>query len=120
MKARDLEDWSNIKNVCYRKDAGGEYVLNERKNNRMYLHDNVLYRRDINGDEYKAKFYDISKSGMSMVSEYPYIPGTRLYLRAMGDSSGKYERGNVVWTKRDAGFSSKNPKYRVGIKFAAI
>jgi hypothetical protein len=86
----------------------------------MYIHDEVLYRRDINGDEYKAKFYDISKSGMAMISQYPYLSGTKLYLKAMGDTSGKYERGNVVWTKREPGFSSKYPKYRVGIRFTAI
>ncbi|MCB9482069.1 MAG: PilZ domain-containing protein [Desulfobacteraceae bacterium] len=120
MKARDLDDWTNMKNVCYRKESGGEYVLNERKDPRMYINDEILYRRELNGDEYRGKFYDVSKSGMSMISQYPYLSGTKLYLRTMDDSSGKLERGDVVWAKRDVGFSAKTPKYRVGIKFASF
>ncbi|MCB9480425.1 MAG: PilZ domain-containing protein [Desulfobacteraceae bacterium] len=115
----NLENHEKVerKKVCFRNEHGGYFVYDERDRRRMGFHESLTYRRNPNGEVYKAKIFDISNHGMSFISDYPFLKGTTLYFLNENDNEENYEKGNVVWAKFYQPFSSRYPRYRIGVEF---
>lgn len=103
--------------VCFRNEQGGYFVYDERDKRRMNFHESFTYRRNLEGETYKAKVFDISNHGMSFISDYPFLKGTTLYFSNGDKASENFEKGSVVWAKFYQPFSSRYPRYRIGVEF---
>ena len=104
--------------VCFRNEKGGYFVYDERDRKRAGFRESCIYSRRLNGDEYRGEIHDISDNGMSFISKYPYLKGTTLYVTSEKSADKNPEKGKVVWSGFDGAFTSKQPKYRIGVKFS--
>jgi hypothetical protein len=111
------QETNERKKVCFRNEQGGYFVYDERDKRRMGFHESFVFKRFPDGEIYKAKVFDISKNGMSFISDYPFLKGTTLYFSNDEKQSDNFEKGNVVWAKFYQPFSSKYPRYRIGVEF---
>lgn len=87
---------------------------NQRHEKREKFQMPVRFSRLQEGDAFEAKMKNCSNDGICFVSQYPYLPDTRLFLKL-----GKHDdmlQADVRWCK-PVKTISRNVQYQVGVHF---
>ena len=91
--------------------------FNQRTKPRIPISGKIRYAR-VSGDEwYDANLKDSTREGISFVSEFPYLPGTRIFVKSEDRREDTWERAEIRWSKPIGEIAKKNAKYRIGAKF---
>lgn len=92
---------------------------NQRANARTSIAGKIKYARDAEGDWcFDARLFDCGTDGMGLISEFPYLRDTELFLKSRNNKDDATQKAEVAWCRPAPKFTKQNPRYRVGVHFA--
>lgn len=90
---------------------------NERRIPRKGMSSKIKYSRLYDDEQYAAHVINSSTHGLCMISQYPYLKGTELFLKSAEPDDQTMQKANVAWSKPARHFKKSNPRYNVGVTF---
>lgn len=90
---------------------------NERSEDRSHIVGKIQYSREHDGVCYNARLLDCTRKGVAFVSEYPYLPDTKLFLKSKNDDDFTVQKAEVAWSRQDSTSTKAHPRYKVGAKY---
>ena len=92
--------------------------LNQRQSNREAIVGKIMYSREPEGICYNARLKNCTNKGMEIITGYPYLQKTRLFLHSKNKDDLSVQKAEVAWSKPEMiESSSHQTNYRVGVKF---
>lgn len=90
---------------------------NERSEGRSHIVGKIRYSREHDGVCFNARLVDCTRKGIGFVSEYPYLPDTKLFLKSKNDDDTSVQAAQVTWSRMEPSSTKDHPRYRVGAKY---
>jgi hypothetical protein len=91
--------------------------LNQRAEKRSRIRGKIRYSRQKDGLFFDAILNDCGKKGLGMITEYPYLPNTSIYLSSGNPHDPAVQSAKITWSKPVSTSSRLHPRYRVGTCF---
>ncbi len=89
--------------------------INERLGGRSCFELPVMYSRKGEANCYIAEIFDCSEDGLCFLSDYPYLPGTRINVKTRKEYDAMSVE--VRWSKKEPVDETGAPCFKVGTKF---
>lgn len=88
---------------------------NQRKNERCHYEVPLVYSRKDGEECYSAMLINCSDHGVCMMTDYPYLPDSRLNIKTVHDL--KTLPVEVIWNKIEYDTSFGVTSYKIGARF---
>ncbi|MBU1169654.1 MAG: hypothetical protein KKD44_08840 [Proteobacteria bacterium] len=89
---------------------------NQRKSSRTSIGGKINYSRNEQGDTYEARLCDSCAQGMGLISTFPYLRETTLFLKSKNLDDTMIQKAVVAWSRPDRKFNKHTPRYKIGVK----
>ena len=89
---------------------------NQRTESRTSIAGEIKYSRESDGFCYDARIFDCGRHGMGLISDFPYLRDTELFLKSKDDKENVIQRAEVAWSRPAYKSTKLHPQYRVGLK----
>ncbi len=91
--------------------------LNQRSKDRRRILGKIMYTSDKNGDWYDAYVRNCTDEGVSFLSNFPYLPGTKIFIRSKNKMDSTLQSANVKWSQKKKCPRPKYGMYNIGAQF---
>lgn len=90
---------------------------NQRHEERKSITGKIKYSRARYGVCFDARLEDCTDEGLCMVTNYPYLEHTKLFLQSKNADDHDTQEAEVTWSKPDPRSTKSAPRYRVGARY---
>ena len=90
---------------------------NQRSKARPRILGKIMYTSDKDGDWYDTYMRNCTNEGVSFLSNFPYLPGTKIYIKSVNKMDSSLQPAKVKWSKKKKFGRPKYGEYSIGAKF---